>query len=224
MPQITDWLMNIGVSEQLILILAFVPILVTLTSISRYILGIKTFGIYAPMILAFAFFFSGIIGSLTVAIVVVISSYLTRNLLKRTQMHYMSRIAFIYGGVAIMLGIFLALVSYSGWTWLRVRVLNIEPLSFLAIITIIDRLVANYIKKGITTAIRLTSETMIVALIGWSTLYFDPVRTFVIDNLWLIPLTLLLNFLIGGYSGFRLSEYLRFHQIVGTRNERKQTE
>ena len=54
MPEFTNWLMDIGISKDILLVLTFVPIIVTITTASRYITGIKTFGVYTSMVLAFA--------------------------------------------------------------------------------------------------------------------------------------------------------------------------
>ncbi len=71
MPEVAAWLAQRGVSNDILTILVFIPVLVTITSFSRYITGIKTFGIYTSMILAIAYYYMGFVQAFTVTMLVI---------------------------------------------------------------------------------------------------------------------------------------------------------
>jgi hypothetical protein len=54
LSETTQWLVNHGISLQTLEILVMIPIIATLVSIARYVIGFKTFGIYATIILGIA--------------------------------------------------------------------------------------------------------------------------------------------------------------------------
>ncbi len=214
MPDLTSWLMERGVTEDILLVLTFIPLLVTLTAFSRYVTGIKTFGLYASMILAFAFYYMGFIQGISIALLVVIVSWIIRNILRKFQLHYLSRLSIVYTAISIAVFAFII-----GTSFLPVdnKYLDFTAISFLPlamIISVADRFVATYIKKDLMTAARLTGETILISCLGWSLMRWEVTHNFFINNLWIIPFLILVNVLVGQYSGLRWTEFLRFAQVI----------
>jgi hypothetical protein len=214
MPGFTEWLIDLGITQDLLMILAFVPILVTITTISRYITGIKTFGIYGSMILAFAYYFMGARQGLIITGVVIVSSWITRNMIKNVQLHYLSRLAIVYGATSIAVLGFIVATSFIPSDNPVFDFRFLRPLPFVMIVSITDRFMTKYIKKDLFSAMRLTGETMLIAIIGWALMRIGATHNLVINNLWIIPLTIAINFLVGKYSGMRWSEIIRFGRII----------
>lgn len=214
MPELTTWLMARGISEDLLFVLVAIPVLVTLTSISRYITGIKTFGVYASMILALAFYFMGMVQGFMITLVVVLSSLLTRNLLRGIRLHYLARLAIVYCGNVLFILAFIVATSYLPTTNPYFDFRYLTPLPLAMIITVTDRFVASYIKKDLMTAARLVGETLIIAIIGWGIIRWDYTHDFLMNNLWIIPALIIVNILVGQYSGFRWMEFIRFSQVL----------
>lgn len=214
MPDFTSWLISRGVTEDIVLVLAFIPILVTITSFSRYISGIATFGLYASMILSFAYYYMGFVQGFSIVLLVVITSWIVRNLLKNVRLHFLSRLSIVYTVISIVI---LAFIIGTSYIPIDNRYLDFTAISFLPlamIISVTDRFMATYIKKDLMTAARLTAETLIISLIGWGLMRWNVTHDFFINNLWLIPLLILINVLIGKYAGFRWTEFIRFAQVI----------
>lgn len=214
MPDISLWLLERGMSEDILLVLTFIPLLVTLTTISRYITGIKTFGIYASMVLAFAYYYMGFIQGFTVTLLIVICSWIVRHLLKRRRLHYLSRLAIVYTCITIFLAAFMITMSYvpSSSPYFNFLALPVLPLAM--IISITDRFMSTYVKKDFTTALQLTAETLLLSLLGWGLMRWDVTREFFTTHLWIVPLLILVNILVGQYSGLRWTEFIRFIQVI----------
>jgi hypothetical protein len=214
MPGLTEWLIGIGITEDLIMIITFVPVLVTITTISRYITGVKTFGIYGSMILAFAYYFMGCRQGLIITAVVILSSWITRNLIKKIQLHYLSRLAIVYGAISIAILAFIVATSFIPSSNPVFDFRFLRPLPFVMIVSITDRFMTKYIKKDLFTAMRLTAETMLIAIINWGLMRWSFTYNLFINNLWIIPLTIAINFGVGKYSGMRWTEFIRFGGII----------
>lgn len=215
MPNISEWLMDLGISEDLMLVLTFTPILITMTTISRYITGIKTFGIYSPLILAFSYYFMGARQAIIITILVILSSGVIRNLFKKVRLHYLSRLSIVYGGNVLVILSFIALTSFIPSDNPIFDFRNIQPIPLIMIISITDRFMANYIKKDLVTTLRLTGETLVISILGWLVMRFETVREFFINNLiFVIPLSLVVNYAVGKYSGLRWTELIRFNQVI----------
>jgi hypothetical protein len=214
MPGLTEWLINLGITKDLLMILTFVPILVTITTISRYITGIKTFGIYGAMILSFAYYFMGARQGLIITALVIFTSWIVRHMIKKIQLHYLSRLAIVYGAISISILLFIVATSFIPSNNPVFDFRFLRPLPLVMIVSITDRFMTNYIKKDLFTAMRLTAETMIIAIIGWALMRIGSTHNIIINNLWLIPLTIPVNFLVGKYSGMRWTEFIRFNQVI----------
>jgi hypothetical protein len=214
MPDVSLWLIERGVSVDVMTILVFVPVLVTLTTFSRYITGIKTFGIYASMILAIAYYYMGFVQAFTITMLVIFSAWIIRSLLKKVKLHYLARLAIVYCGISIFILAFIVGMSYIPTNNPYLDFTYIQFLPLALIISITDRFMANYIKKDLMTAARLTGETLLIALIGWGIMRWEVTNDFFMTNLWILPLLIIINFLIGQYAGFRWTEFLRFNQVL----------
>jgi hypothetical protein len=214
MSDLTSWLLNRGVTEDILLVLTFVPVLVTITSFSRYITGVKSFGLYTSIILSFAYYYMGFVQGFSIVLLVVFTSWIVRNMLRSFSLHYLSRLSIVYTVISIVV---LAFIIGTSYIPSDNRYLDFTAISFLPLIMIIsvaDRFMASYIKKDLMTAARLTGETLVISFFGWVLLRWDVTHSFFLNNLWIIPVLILVNILIGQFSGLRGTEFLRFAQVI----------
>lgn len=214
MPDLTTWLIEQGVSEDILMVLVFIAVLATLTTFSRYVTGIKTFGIYASMVLAFAYYYMGFVQAFTITIIVVLSTWIIRNILKTIRLHYLSRLAIVYCGNVLMILLFIVLTSFLPGDNRYLDFTHVTPLALVLIITVTDRFIASYVKKDFATAARLIGETLLISVIGWALMRWDVTREFFVNNLWIILVLIITNILVGQYTGFRWTEFIRFNQVI----------
>ncbi len=209
------WITDSIITREILVFMLFIPIIATLVNISRYIIGFKTFGIYAPMTLAFAYVFTGLRFGLLVTAAVIISSLLSYTLLKQVRMHYLSRITINYILITfILLGV-LILNEISPWsiTTEQHQIATIPPLGVILIATLSDFFVKEYIKKDFLTTIRSLLETIIIAIVGWMLLRSQELQEFLLQNIWIHLPILLLNLFIGQYKELRIKDLFRFKKI-----------
>lgn len=217
MLNITPWIMEIGMTEEMILMMLFLPVLATLVNLSRYVFGLKTLGIYAPITLAYAYIFTGIRFGLLVTAAVIIASLIAYTILKKVRMHYISRITITYIFITIMVILMIGVneVSPISITSDKHNLSTLSPLGIILIATLSDFFIKKYVKKSLTTSLRACAETVFVAIIGWGLLKTEFIQNALLEYAIIVIIALLLlNYFIGKNPGLRLREYLRFSKVA----------
>ena len=92
----TTWIIEHGVQEKTLELFVAITIIATIVSLFRYIFGTKSYGIYAPIILAIAYSYTGLKYGLVITLVVILVSLLSHAVTKKIRMHYITRIAINY--------------------------------------------------------------------------------------------------------------------------------
>ncbi|HCC67686.1 TPA: hypothetical protein DEP90_00520 [Patescibacteria group bacterium] len=208
----TTWILSNGISNQTLELLIAIPVLVTLVSIGRYILGSKTYGIYAPIILSIAYSYTGLRYGLVITTVVIITSLLSHRVLRKIRMHYITRVAINYCILTISLIIFLILINRYGLTLENMT--NIPSLAIISIAALGDFFTKQYIRKSLKTSLLTLFSTLVISILGWYVITRDLLSTYLINNLWIIPILILINLFIGQFKGLRIKDILRFKSIL----------
>jgi hypothetical protein len=212
MADFTSWLISHGVSSSILEMMIFVPVLATLVSVARYVLGMKTFGIYAPIILAVAYKFTGLGYGLLLTAIVAASTLLTYTALMRVRMHYITRIAINY--VIISICIILGIVAFDSVSIGFNNFHAINPLAIVSIAALSDFFVKMYVKKNLIVTTRTLLETALVSIIGWYLITSKEITQLMVENLWIVPVLILVNLIIGQYPGLRLKDIFRFRSAI----------
>ena len=76
-----------------------------------------------------------------------------------------------------------------------------------------ERFVAAQMEKGQRTAIFMTLETLALVIISYYIITFS-LQQLLLNSLVSIFIILILNFILGQWTGFRLSEYFRFKELM----------
>ncbi len=206
--RLTEWILEHGVSKMALELLIAVTVLATIVSIARYVIGSKTYGIYAPILLAIAYSYTGLKYGLSITIVVILTSLLSYSILKRIRMHYITRIATNYTILAMILVLFFVLIDIFGLGLENMA--NIPPLAFISIAALSDFFIKQYIKKSFAGSILTLTGTILVAAIGWFVITREIISEYMINNLWVLPLLTIINLLLGQFTGLRIKDYFRF--------------
>jgi hypothetical protein len=205
--------MKAGVPANTIVLLLLLPLVAAVIAATRHLIGIRGFGIFLPASLSVVFVATGPIVGLGLFILITLVSVLFRLFLRKTKLRlqYLPRMAFLLWAVSIsVLGVlFLApLINYSDITSV-----SIFPVLLLALLA--EDFSRVQLGKSFKTAINLTSETLILALVSYLVLTFAPIQKFAILNPEVLLITIaIFNFLVGRYSGLRFMEFWRFRKLI----------
>ncbi len=224
-PWISNIVVDLGIPDQTVLILLLFPLVATLVAFFRQVIGIKAFGIYTPSIIALVFFmisdaryegfdigkmFYDLRYGIAIYIVVIAIGMGMRVILKNFRLLYLPRVAITMTFISFaMLGI-LAL----GASLQRTGFATIYVFPLIVLIVIAEKFVAVQIEKGTKTAILLAGETLVVALFGYALFSSQTMQVFVFSHPFAVLLTLPANILLGKWTGLRVTEYIRFREVL----------
>jgi len=198
-------------------LLLAVIIVATIVSVARYVIGSKTYGIYAPIILAIAYSYTGLKYGLAITLIVILTTLLSYTLLRKIRMHYIARIAVNYCLLAIMLVVFFIVVERFG-----LGLDNMAKISGLAVISIAalsDFFIKQYVKKSFKSSVLVLLGTVTVAALGWFVITRDVITGYLLNNLWIVPILIVLNILIGQFTGLRIKDLFRFKSVIQNKDK-----
>ncbi len=191
-------------------ILLLVPIGVLMISVLRNIVGFPTFGIFMPVLMALAFRSTGVGFGLGIFAGVVSIGYLLRRGIDRLRLLLVPRLSFLITFVILAFAVFALVGSKFG---IR-EFMAVGLLPFVILSMTIERFFILIEESGALKALQTAAGSAAVAAITYKILQIDPLQLtfFIYPELLFAVMGLLL--LLGNYSGFRLSEILRF-RILG---------
>jgi|GEM_PF-1660131 len=213
-----------GIQQEYIILLLGLPIISVIIGISRYYIGIKTFSLYTPIILTTAFYqistsyqgdstskiLAGSIIGIAFTIIVISSVILVEKLTKKVRLHYFPKMSLLFSFA--ILSLFITLVFLELFNLFQIN--NIDMFSLILIAIVYESFITTYIKKNLKVSIKLAIETITLSLICYTFLILNPVRTLLLNQPGVVLLTIPINYIIGRFTGLRLSEYFRFQDIL----------
>ncbi len=202
----TDLLIGAGVSQNSIIMLLLLPVIATVIAAVRQIVGIRGFGIFLPAALAMSFLAIGpILGILLFILIALVSTtvrVISRKL--KLKLQYLPKMAIILWFVSI---------SILGVLFIYPQNVSIFPVFILILLT--EDFTRIQIGKSIKTAINLTFQTLILALVSYAVLTYKPLQEFVLLNPEVsLAGVFLINIILGRFVGLRFTEYLRFRKFI----------
>ncbi|MEI7425387.1 MAG: 7TM domain-containing protein [Candidatus Moraniibacteriota bacterium] len=208
---ILTFFLNTGVPFETIKLILMLPIIATFIAFLRQVVGIKAFGIYTPLLITFAFLATnGIKYGIAIFIIIILIGMLMRIALKSFRLLYLPRVAIMLTIVALSILIMLAI----GGSLKRTGLASVSIFPILIMITLVEKFIAVQIEKGDRAAIFLATETLVISILGFYLASWETLIHFVTFYPWVILLTIPLNVILGKWTGLRLSEYLRFGEII----------
>jgi len=199
--------------QEIFRILLLIPIGVLMISVLRNIVGFPTFGIFMPVLMALAFRSTGLSYGLGIFAGVVLMGYLLRRGIDRLRLLLVPRLSFLITFVILAFTVFALIGSKFG---IR-EFMAVGLLPFVILSMTIERFFILIEESGALKALQTAAGSAAVAAITYKIIQIDPLQLtfFVYPELLFAIMGLLL--LLGNYSGYRLSEILRF-KILGEKS------
>jgi len=194
-----------------IVLIFLLPVIATLITVFRYVVGSVGFGVFTPVMISVALIATGLGTGLVLFLVVLLIANLARLVLKKIRVHFLPRMSLLLW--LICLGVFVLLFLGPQLGFESVADISIFPI--LIVILLIENFIEVLIGKSRREAWQMTWQTLLVAVLGYFLLNWQSLQSFVLLNPELVLfLVLLVNILIGRYSGLRLLEHKRFRSFV----------
>lgn len=221
-----------GLALSIVFLVLTLPVVATIGSFIRHVIGIRSFGVYTPIALTYAFYELGVVDSteisyptlglkygLTLILIVFASSTVVHLITKSVKLHYIPKMSLVLTGVVIAI-----LVAMSGGAYFnKAGFISVDVLALLLVITISEQYINVYVNKDGRTAILLGIQTILIALISYILISWDVFRNLLLDYPFhIIIIAIILNIFVGLWLGLRLTEYIRFWDILTDKSSQEE--
>jgi len=206
---LTTYFVSHGVSQNVIYLLFVVPFIVFVIAFLRQFVGIATFGVYSPLMLALSFLVLGLKFGLIVFLVVMLVSYLIRIFFEKVELLYIPKVSLLLSMLALSFFLVLGLVVYFDSS--INLTLTIFPMLVMA--TLSEKFLAAQASEGIRHALIVTGKTVIVSLLSYFLVTWGWLENAILALPEIILLPILGNVWLGRFTGLRLTEYFKFRAL-----------
>jgi hypothetical protein len=200
-----------GKLKEPIKVVLILPIGALFTALVRTVVGMRTFGTFSPTLLALAFVYNDWRSGLCIFFIVIATGFVSRTLLDRLKLLLVPRLGIILTMVVMLMVLSISVMNYFGW-----GVPNGQTvlLPMVILTNLVERFYITSEEDSIFQAVRLLVATVFMALVIYLLLSWPRLG----DVLFWYPelhfFTVVALILIGRYTGYRLTELIRFRDLV----------
>ncbi|MCL4392844.1 hypothetical protein M1145_01735 [Patescibacteria group bacterium] len=202
-------LIKTGIPTETLYILLLIPIIATLIIIARQVIGIITFDLYIVAFSVISLIAIGSIYGIIILAIIIIFDTIIRYLIKPINMHYIAKTAISISIISLIIIYFLYLLKS---TFGINSSMPIYPILILILLT--NSLSSNKIKKGDKKALLMYIESIIFIIIIYFLTTFKEIQTILFEFPYISILAILLDLYLGKITSLRLSEIIKFKDIV----------
>jgi len=190
-------------------ILLLVPLGALMICVLRNIMGFPTFGIFMPVLMALAFRNTGLAYGLGIFAGVVLIGYLVRRWIDKLRLLLVPRLSVILTLVVVCITIFALLGNKLG---LR-ELMAVGLLPFVILTMTIERFFIIMEEAGVREGLWTAAGSAAVATITHEILHIEPLQLTFFVYPELLFAVAAAQVLLGRYTGYRLSELIRFRKF-----------
>ncbi|MFX1508095.1 MAG: alpha-L-glutamate ligase-like protein [Promethearchaeota archaeon] len=181
----------------------------TILAFIRNVVGVRTFGVFAPVIVSFVFLRAGLIWGLFLFVNIFLISLVARAVFEPLKLSTSNRIAI----TLTIVGIYMSLIEMVGEAY------HIKELEFSILFPILitswlgDRFANEKNERGWYYPTSKLFWTTLAVVVAYLSISYEPLIFFIIANPETWSLLILINIYLGIRVKFRLTEHLRFRKI-----------
>lgn len=204
-----QYAIGLGIPANTIVLLLLMPVLATIVTFIRVIVGLPSLEMLVPIVLSYAFVAVGILIGGIVLGSVVLASFASRAILRHVPIMIFPKrsLSHLLMAAFVLIALTLTLAFGIG----DVRDLSIFPVLILALLG--DSIVSVQLRKTTSETITITAVTIALGVVGYLLATSLMVRDVLLLYPELILLLVPLNFAMGRYFGLRLVEVFRFRAL-----------
>ena len=192
-----------------------VPIGTLIVVFLRVIVGIRTSGTFMPILMALAFIQTTLLTGLAIFIIVVSIGLWIRSALSNLNLLLVARISSV---VIVVIGIMAGLSIISFKLGLE-QVLTITFFPMIILSWTIERMSILWEEEGAREVLVQGSGSLVVASFAYLVMTNSLIEHLTFNFPELLLVMLAINILLGQYTGYRLSELIRFEPLVRRRRQ-----
>lgn len=195
---------------QAINLILVLPVIACIVVIFRSVIGIETFGTFAPVIVSLAFLMTGLTWGVAIFCVIVGLGVVLRSALQWFRIQLVARLAVLMALVSVMMAGLTVAGAYLGVGAL----LNVSIFPMVIMSNVIENFTTTQVELGTREAIRLTRNTLLVCSACYLTIEWAGLQSIVLSFPEVLIAVVALEVVIGKWRGLRLLEYWRFSDLA----------
>ena len=206
-----------NVPVDLIYFLLTIPLIVTVATFSRHIIGLKLLGIYeiTTMTVIIGFIlkeYTPISLAVGIALLsfVFFVSYLIKKITVNLNLHYFSRISIILSLVSLLLVTILIVLGRFSEAVRQIKLNEVSPFTFVIAVILSENFSSTQTQKGFKKSRILFINTLVLSLLTGLLISWDDFQTLMLNAPYLSIISVIFTLMFGRYKGIRLLEFLRF--------------
>jgi len=197
-----------GVPSQTVILLLVLPVITMILAFLKQVVGITTFGLYTPSVIALSFLALGWPLGLLFLFFIIVTGYATRSFMRRWRLLYVPKVAIILSVVSLTLLIVMGVSAYFGITFSRETIFILLIMSTLS-----ESFLSMKTEGGLLPTALSIGETVFAALICVFIVQWDIFQSMVLAYPELTLLSIVVDIILGRWTGLRLFEYFRFREV-----------
>lgn len=186
-----------------------IPIGTLVLCLARNMLGVPTFGMFTPILLTLFFTETSLSFGLMFFMAVVLLGLLERNLLDKLFLLAVPRLSIILTLVIVLL----IVISFTGLA----EVLGATHIGYFPIVIVtsfIERFSIMLTEDGLVNTLKTLAGTLVISILTFGLYSIDTLEIMFFTNPEMLLYVIGLLVLIGKYKGYRVSEFIRFKDLV----------
>ncbi len=205
---LVNYMLLHGMSSQTVLLLLMLPVIATILSFLKQVIGVVTYGLFAPAIVALSFLALGWLPGLLFFLFIAAAGYLSRAAVTRMHILYIPKMAIIITLISLSL-----LLLLAGTLVFKLVLAPDTVFVLLIMSTLSESFLTAKTEEGWITALLGIGQTLIAALLCVFIVQWPSFQALMLAYPELLLFTIVINIIVGRYTGLRLSEYVRFREV-----------
>lgn len=205
------YLQKKGLEDSVLLLVLFLPLIVTLVTFLRLVIGFSPVGARLPIIFTYSLLILGWKLGILVVLLLAMVSYLFRIFLFKSHLLYAAKV----GVLTSTLGVLLLFIMGAA-VYLDLTIFNFSSALMIVVVAImIDRIAGGVEgEKGFYYLMRIFFETLIIASVCYGFISWPWLQILLLAHPEILLAFILANIIMGRFTGLRLFEYFRFREVL----------
>jgi hypothetical protein len=210
MSRFINDLSNNWVSTTHIYIILLLPLFLTVIGISKHLIGISTLWSIIPVFITLLYLQIGVAFTLVLIWFLIVCNIGISKFISKYTLLYTPKVTFI-----TILNLLIFMLFYQGLQYLEIMTIDISNILYIILFFIVsEKLITIITSKEFREYKKSLIGTLIVSLLCYWLFNFNTLLVFLTAYPETLILLVPLNFLLGRFTWLRITEYLRFREIV----------
>jgi transglutaminase-like putative cysteine protease len=200
-----------GISLGLLKVILLLPLGAIVVAIARNVIGLKTFGVFLPALIAIAMSYTGVWWGMTSFVIVIMVVSLIHFPLEKLGILYTPKLVIMLVSVVITF-ILLSIIGIK-FDYTDLAYITLFPVVVITITA--ERFARTIMEEGFQRALVITAQTLLVVLMAYSAMNSTTMEGVFLAFPELFLMIIGTMLILGRWMGLRLSEYKRFKGLIG---------